>query len=72
MSYENEKDLEAQAHVATVPKQHVHSSAVGILETDDGVPRTKGVFAPLWKAMSWFDRVGETYRHIDKHLLFGC
>jgi hypothetical protein len=64
MSYENEKDLEAQAQtdVAPVPKQHVHSSAVGILETDDGVPRTKGVFAPLWKAMSWFDRVGNAYR----------
>jgi hypothetical protein len=65
MSYENEKDLEAQvqANVATVPKQHVHSSAVGILETDDGVPRNKGAFAPLWKAMSWFDRVGDRCVH---------
>ncbi|GFZ47063.1 hypothetical protein JCM24511_04805 [Saitozyma sp. JCM 24511] len=66
MSYENEKDLEAQANVATVPKQHVHSSAVGILETDDGVPRTKGVFAPLWKAMSWFDRFGVEARGIER------
>lgn len=53
----DEKDIEAQTYVSPAGRQHDHASAGGLLEADDGVPRGKGISAPLWKAMAWFDRV---------------
>lgn len=53
----DEKDIETQAYLTPAGRRHNHATAGGILEADDGVPRRKGIFAPLWKAMAWFDRV---------------
>lgn len=50
----NEKDPEALTSVHPVTGG---SRAGDMLERDDGVPRSKGVYAHLWKAMSYFDRV---------------
>lgn len=57
----DEKDIEAQTYVSPIGRQHNHASTGGILEANDGVPRGKGFFAPLWKAMAWFDRVNRPY-----------
>lgn len=57
----DEKDIEAQTYVSPVGHQHNYASTGGILEANDGVPRGKGFFAPLWKAMAWFDRVNGPY-----------
>nr|KIR85128.1 cytosine-purine permease [Cryptococcus tetragattii IND107] len=62
----DEKDIEAQTYVSPVGRQHNHASTGGILEANDGVPRGKGFFAPLWKAMAWFDRFGVEVRGIER------
>ncbi|EAL18790.1 hypothetical protein CNBI0510 [Cryptococcus deneoformans B-3501A] len=62
----DEKDIEAQSFVSPTGRQHNHASAGGILQAEDGVPRGKGISAPLWKAMAWFDRFGVEARGIER------
>ncbi|OXC85522.1 cytosine-purine permease [Cryptococcus neoformans] len=62
----DEKDIETQAYLTPAGRRHNHATAGGILEADDGVPRRKGIFAPLWKAMAWFDRFGVEARGIER------
>ncbi|WWC96573.1 hypothetical protein V866_003441 [Kwoniella sp. B9012] len=63
---EPEKDIEALADSPPEEPHHVHTSATRILEINDGVPRNNGIVAPLWKAMSWFDRFGVEARGIER------
>lgn len=51
----SEKDVEAGVQCQPA---HQHTSALGLLDIDDGVPRDKGVFAHIWRWMHWFDKVG--------------
>lgn len=62
----DEKDIETQAYLTPAGRRHNHATTGGILEADDGVPRRKGIFAPLWKAMAWFDRFGVEARGIER------
>ena len=40
----------------------------GVENLDDGVPRNKGVFAPLWKLARRFDAFGAETRGIERVL----
>lgn len=62
-------DIEKAHRIEDDPMHDIPQITVqGVENLDDGVPRNKGVFAPLWKLARRFDAFGAETRGIERVL----